>query len=341
MSLVRRKKQLESAISICILAVLAIIAAAILQKGFDTDITRFGIDTAAIQKLQTQDSKSDAVFELAIMVPAGFETLSAEETYNAENLYEKINGKAPLYTESGFKKLFTRRFVSKENDSLVMELFIYDMDTVKNAFSVYSTQKRPDVDALPAFAFAYRTTNALYLVSDKYYIEIVGFSEAQELFEAMVETAEKITRELAAGKVTEIAEINLFPPENIVPDSIKLYVANAFGFEGLTDTFTARYKLDDETITAFLSRRENPEDARSAADAYYNFLITNGGTAKSTAVKIPEGRVVDFYGTTEIVFATGQFVGGIHEADNQKTAEYLAVKLINKLSETAKPVKND
>jgi len=341
MSSVRRKKQLESAISIFILAVLAIIGAAILQKGFNTDMTRFGIDTAAIQKSQIQDSKSDVVFELAIMVPAGFETLSAAETYTAENLYEKINGKAPLYTESGFKKLFTRRFVSKQNENLVMELFIYDMDTVKNAFSVYSTQKRPDVDALPAFAFAYRTTNALYLVSDKYYIEIVGFSEAQELLEAMVETAEKITGELAAGKVTEIAEINLFLPENIVPDSIKLYVANAFGFEGLTDTFTCRYKSGDETVTAFLSSRDNPEDARSAADAYYNFLITNGGTAKSTAVKILEGRVVDFYGTTEIVFATGPFVGGIHEADNQKTAEDLAVKLINKLSETAKPVKND
>ena len=200
MSSVRhRTKQFESAISIFILAVLVLIGVAILQNGLDTDITRFGIDTAAIQKSQIQAPKSDAVLELALMIPAGFETLSAAETYTAENLYEKINGKAPLYTESGFKKLFTQRFVNKENDSLVMELFLYDMGTIKNAFSVYSTQKRVDVETLPAFTFAYRTTNALYLVADKYYIEIVGFSESQELFEAMVEAAEKIFGKLAAG----------------------------------------------------------------------------------------------------------------------------------------------
>jgi hypothetical protein len=207
------------------------------------------------------------------------------------------------------------------------------MDTVKNAFSVYSTQKRPDVETLPNFTFAYRTTNALYLAVDKYYIEIVGFSEAKELLDAMVEIAEKITGELTAGKTTEIAELNLFPPDNIVPDSIKLYVANTFGFEGLTDTFTCRYKSDDQTITAFLSKRDSPEDARAVADGYYNFLLSNGGAARPTANKILEARVVDFYGATEIIFTVGQFVGGIHEADNQFAAEDLAVKLINKLGE--------
>jgi hypothetical protein len=109
----------------------------------------------------------------------------------------------------------------------------------------------------------------------------------------------------------------------------------------LTDTFTAQYKFGDETITAFLSRRPNPKEAQTVAESYYNFLIDNGGVAKPTAEKALETKVIDFYDTTEIVFAIGPFVAGIHEAESQQAAKKLAVMLINKLSKAAKAVSND
>jgi len=115
----------------------------------------------------------------------------------------------------------------------------------------------------------------------------------------------------------------------------------AFGFEGLTDTFTARYKIDGETIIAFLSKRVDSNDAQLTAESYYNFLIDNGGVAKPIANKTIKAKVVDFYGTTEIIFVVGPFVGGIHEAENQQAAEKLAAKLISKLGEAAKAVKDD
>ena len=330
----RRSKRLESVVSVCILAALFVIAVGVFLKQFDADMSRFGIITATAPKSETP-------LDISSLVPAGFETLSAVETYTPEDLYEKINGKAPLYTESGFEKLFTQRFVSKNDESQLMELYVYDMGITKNAFSIYSVQKRAESEILPAFVFAYRTSNALYLADGKYYIELVGFSESAQLFKAMVEVAEKIRSELAVDKVTEIAELSLFPAENIVAGSIKLYLSNAFGFEGLTDTFTCRYKLGDETVTAFLSRRSSPQDAQLTAESYYNFLIDNGGVAKPTANKTIKAEAIDFYGTTEIVFAVGPFVGGVHEAENQQSAEELAVKLFNKLSEAARVVKND
>ena len=47
-------------------------------------------------------------------------------------------------------------------------------------------------------------------------------------------------------------------------------------------------------------------------------------------------KIVDFYGMTEIVFTTGPFVAGVHEAEKQQTAEKLAMILISKLNEAAK-----
>ena len=328
-----RAKRLESAISICILAILFLIGLGIFIKQFDVDMSRFGIST----ELDTGTIRQPP---LRSIVPAGFEALSEITSYNPENLYEKINGKASLYIESGFEKLFTLRFVSTSNESLWFELFVYDMAAVRNAFSVYSVQIRAEAGILPAFAYAYKTGNALFFVHGRYYIELVGSAESGELFKAMTEVAQKIRSNLTVDDDTRIAELALFPQENLVAGSIKLYLANAFGFEGLTDTFTARYQIDDETITAFISKRSDLQDAGAVAKSYYNFLIENGATVENTADKALKGKIVDFYDTTEIVFATGSFVAGIHEAENQQAAEKLAIRLINKLNETAK-AKND
>jgi len=222
-----------------------------------------------------------------------------------------------------------------------MELYAYDMSTVKNAFSVYSVQRRAESEDFPPLQLAYKTGNALYFVHGKYYIELVGSSKSDELFKAITEVAARIQTNLTIDHDSGIAELAIFPQENLVSDSFKLYLANAFGFEKLTDIFTARYRLGNETVTAFLSKRVDPRDAEAIAESYRNFLIENGAVTKNTTNKTIEGKVMDFYGTTEIVFTAGSFVAGIHEAENQQAAEKLAEILINRLNEIINSANNE
>jgi hypothetical protein len=316
-----RARKYESAIGICLLAILFLIAITILIKQSDYDMGRFSIEKTVGEPITAK---------LRSLAPAGFEILS-EEVYLADNLFEKINGKAPLYIESGFEKLFTQRLINKERESLWMELFIFDMAALKNAFSIYSVQRRPNVEFLPDMQFGYRTTDSPYFVHGKYYIEFIASSKSDELFTAMIEVAHNIQTNLPIEKITEISELTLFPQANLIAGSPKLYLASAFGFEGFTDIFTAQYKLGDETITAFFSKRPDSKDAQLLAKSYYDFLLENGGEVKPATNQTLEGKVVDFYDTTEIVSATGQFVYGIHEAESQKSAEKIAITLINKL----------
>jgi hypothetical protein len=153
MSLVAgQAKRLESAISIFLLAVLFLIGLAIFIKQFDFDMSRFGMGAAAtFLPAQGYKTGTEEKPSFDVLVPSGFKKLSEAEIYTPENLYEKIDGKAPLYIESGFVKLFTQRFVSQNDDGLWFELFLFDMAAAKNAFSVYSVQKRADA---PLFAFA-------------------------------------------------------------------------------------------------------------------------------------------------------------------------------------------
>jgi len=328
-----RARHLEYAVSICLLAVIFLIGIGVFIKQSDYDMSRFGISATPIelpsQPLVLTREKKPVLVSLK---PRGFDSLSETEVYESENLYEKINGKAPLYIDSGFVKLFTQRFISESDEDLWMELLVYDMATTKNAFSVYSVQRRADADILSLFhpSNAYRTSNALYFIHGKYYIELIGSSESGELSKAIIAAAQNIQASLVVDKIVAIPELSLFPQENLVPGSAKLYLANAFGFEGLFDTFTAQYKIDGETIMAFLSKRAGITEAKTIAGDYRKFLIENGAIPKKAIDQSLEGKTFDFYGTTEIVFSVGPFVAGIHEAENQQTAEKAARLLANK-----------
>jgi hypothetical protein len=326
-----REKTLESAISIIILVVLIIIAVGILAKQLDSDMSRFGIAATAAQPPAAEPKPDAEQIPFSSLLPPGFQDLSQIETYGPENLFEKINGKAPMYTDSGFKKLSTQRFVNQDDENLAMELYLYDMANIKNAFSVYSVQKRAEAQTIPDAPFTYKTSNALYFVHGKYYIELVGFSESEQLLHAMTEVAAGIRENLAIDDDAEIAELALFPIENLIAESIKFYTTSAFGCGKLTDTFSAKYQINDETITAFLSRRSSPTQAAEVAEQYHKFLLDNG--ASDAPTDNPQIKLLDYYGTTEIVFAVGTFVAGVHEADNRKTAQILAQTLFDRLSE--------
>jgi hypothetical protein len=188
--------------------------------------------------------------------------------------------------------------------------------------------------------FHYKTSNGLYFVHGKYYVETVGSSQSTKLLTAMVELAQKISGALAADDTKAFeARMALFPKDNIVPGSIRLYLTSAFGFEGLTDTFVADYQIDAETITAFLSRRSSKQDAKNVAQSYYKLLLDNGGVDKTAGFddfSIGYARVVDFYGSIEIVFSNGEYVAGIHEAESITGAERVAAMLDARLNEVQK-----
>ncbi len=314
-----RARTFETAIGILILVIMIATAIGIYVISQDYNMSRFGISTAG-----NDESEGD------------FTAIGTSETYNYDNLYEKINGKAPMYQETGFVKLDTQRFAAKTNSDLSFELYIYDMNSAKNAFSVYSRQKRPDAvdfNDLGANTFGYLAGNAICISSGKNYIEMIGSAESNELVNGMKEMATNLSAKRPASE--KIAELEYFP-QGTVAGSWKLQIDNAFGFDGLTDTYSASYKVNGKAVSIFLSKRKDADEAKAVAKNYYDFLITNGAKAVSVdsdILKSAGASIVDFYGAFEIVFPADEFVAGIHEADNKQAAEKAAEVLISRLRE--------
>jgi hypothetical protein len=315
-----RARTLESVVGMLILFIMIATAVGIYFIQRDFNMSRFGIASE-------QESGGD------------FTPVGKAETYNYDNLYEKIDGKAPMYQEAGFLNLTAQRFVAKSNSELGFELCIYDMNNVKNAFSVYSRQKRADatdLNDLGASAFGYVAGNAICISLGKNYIEMIGSAESNELVEGMKGIAKDLSAKFKPTDKDKIAELEYFPTQGTVAGSWKLQIDNAFGFDGLTDAYSAQYKLGDKTVSIFFSRRKNADEAKAVAKNYYDFLITNGAKAiavDSEIIKSAGASVVDFYGSFEIVFPAGIFVGGVHEANDKQAAEKAAEVLIGRLKE--------
>ena len=326
MNLTKAQNKTEFTISVLILILLTCIAIGVFIIQSDYDLRKFGI----INKIDNPGNDSQSILKTIDMnsfSPAGFKLLLERESYNAKNLHEKINGKAPLYLESGFKKMTCQKFVNKRNQKLWLELFIFDMGKVKNAFSVYSLQKRADAVSLPAYKIAYKTSNALFFIKGRHYIEIIGASDSKRLLRAILDVGRKTLSALPAGS-GKIDEFSLFDRKYLIGGSEKLYLKSAFGFDKFTGVFTAKYRFMGKETTVFFSNRRNQSESESIASGYFKFLIENGGENEEVSGKYSNMKIVNFAGSFEIIFTYKNYIVGVHEAENIQVARKLAELLL-------------
>jgi hypothetical protein len=301
-----RNNQRQTVISYFIIILLILIAAAVgLKQRF---FQRFIPDQTVL---------SDSLFGTDFS-PAG-----EVVTYNSDNLYEKIDGKADLYLNNGFISLQCRRFTDKSAKDRWAEVYLYDMANSENAFAVYSLQKRSGSSPLNWAQFGYSTSDSVYAAFGKYYIEILLSSEDKPLLAAAQNAAKQLSSALSAGR-TEIWVLHFFPAENRVNDSFKFIKADAFGCSDLANIFTAEYKINGNSITAYLTQNRPAETFTK----YSRFLTDNGAKELHHNIKLPDCRAVELFGTNEIFFSTGDYFAGVRGSAPMEDLQQLAKKLM-------------
>jgi hypothetical protein len=263
-------------------------------------------------------------------LPPELSVFSAPETFTADNLYDKIDGKADLYLTAGFVGLKCQRLALKAANDVWMEWFVYDMGTLPQAFSVFSLQRRAEAQTLDLTEFAYQTQNSLYFVCGRYYVEAVTAMPTEPMMAAMRTMARQFVAANPSGAM-RIPELKLFPPENMEAGSQGLQMANAFGFDQFTNVFTAKYRVPDGAtnveVLAFLEMTKTSAAAAALRDAYRSFLLANGGKEIEAGEAASLGKPINFMDSVEIIFAEGNVVAGVHAAPDASSAIKVAQKL--------------
>jgi hypothetical protein len=134
-------------------------------------------------------------------------------------------------------------------------------------------------------------------------------------------------------EVKPIAELSLFPRLNLDEKSLSMIPSNVFGYDGLNQVFTGSYKLRNTSVTAFISHRKSPIQAKKLALKYYEFLKEYGAEDLQPDIQIKGARLVRILDTYELIFTKGPYLAGIHEATDRKQAERLGELLEKSLKE--------
>jgi hypothetical protein len=330
MKLINTKNRTERSVCIVLLLVLIAVAASILVRQSYFDIGSYGFVMPGAASSNGSGLTQGGI-DLDGLVPGGFKTMLKKEQYNGETLFEKINGKAPLYIDAGFRELSTRRYVSNNDERLWMELFLYDMGTIRNSFSVFSQQRREDARDVSKLGYAYVSSGALFFVKGKYYVEIIGSAKSDVLAIAIMEMGNRIATTVKTGTHDQIAELALFDRDMTIPGSEKFYVKSAFGYGGFTNLYSARYRIGNGMATVFAGKREGRPEAAEMAAGYRKFLLENGATIEKSDASTSM-VIVELFGSSEAIAVSGDYIVGVHEAATAADAEKLMENLMKRIN---------
>lgn len=190
---------------------------------------------------------------------AGWEKDSEVSVYQPDNLWEIIDGAAELFLSYGFQEL--RAFDIKQ-DSLIMTVHVYDMETPLNAFGVFRTEKPSDSPGLSigGEAVALAPYQAL-LLKDRYYVKVDAYEG--DITETVGESLLRAISTALPGKDGLPQEIAFLPEKNKIPNSEGYIRENFLGLEYLNRCLFANYQIGDNPVQAFLALpgdQQSPED---------------------------------------------------------------------------------
>ena len=325
----------QTFLSLIILGVLAVISGGVFWTQFSHNPAVQQMSSALAAGGTSAAAPSTADEKPLISLPPGQSPLSPLETFDAATLSDKINGKAELYLSAGFIRLHSQRFTNEAAGEAWMEVFVYDMQSAPNAFSVFSAQRRDDARTLDLGQYAYQTQNAIFFAHGPFYVEIVATEISEAIIQAMITFAEAFIEKHPIKRQT-IGEKELFPIEGLVPNSISLVSADAFGYDRFDQIFTATYKLDDTELMAYFSRRKGSRDAEELALSYRNFLVEFGGKPTESELGIKQAEMIFILDTYEVVFSYGPYLAGVREATEKQPAQELAIQLYTRIKEASR-----
>lgn len=193
-------------------------------------------------------------------------------TYDANNLWDKIDGAADGYLSYNFEELTIGDYTAKDGKYISLE--VYRHKTPEDAFGIYS-QERPQEGKFQAIgAQGYEVEGSFNFVSDRYYVKVrSNYSDA-----ASMNTIREIAKKAAAliSGTSSLPEIlRLFPQKMKLPNTEQYINSNFLGYSFLGRAFTSTYSLNGSTFNLFIIKNDSPASAKETLIKYLAQVKSN------------------------------------------------------------------
>ena len=270
-------------------------------------------------------------------IPAGWALIQSPQTYNKKTLFGHINGQAELFLKYGFQKSVFAIYQSKKSREDQIEVDIYDMGNVVQAFGIFSrfrNEDRPGGFGLDSFL----DDHSSFFYKGKYFVMFYATESNPDILRQF---STLISLKMLDPSLPP-KEISYFPKNGLKPGSLQYFPEGLLGHQFLKRGFQGTYVekvevkagAEDKEIKLFLAIFKNSQEAMSTLKVYKDDLFKKG--------KVFSGSIIEFgtralkgedpYQGKVIVLQKGFYLLGVVGFEKEEEAE-------NRLAEFVKNVK--
>ncbi len=230
------------------------------------------------------------------------------EIYTPETLFEYINGEAEIYIAYDFIEMATGVQILGDDILASVTFDVYDMGTPLNAFGIYSSFRRPELEFDAIGAEAIVSELNLRFWKGRFYVQVNAGDAESVLTEAMHAGARAVADAILPTALPE--QFAWLPAEGRVPRSLR-YVATGFlGQEVFEGALEARYAMPGGEGRAFVVEQVSTEAAETALATFRESLERQGQLAADAEVAVDRiDTDTTYYGPVS-ARAVGRFVIG-------------------------------
>ena len=222
-------------------------------------------------------------------LPAGWALVEGPRIYSKKTLFEHVNGQAVLYLSYGFQRSVFAVFQNVKEPENQIEIDVYDLGNVLNAFGVFSRFRNDDRPGGVGLD-SYVDDRSFLFYKGRYFVMLYA-----------TETNASVLKQLAmtlSSKIVDSSkppmEIDLFPKNGLKAGSIQYFPEGLLGHTFLGRGFQASYVDEGDPVppsqagepVLFLAVFKTPQAAKDALTTYRSYISQKGKLLPWTPVTL-------------------------------------------------------
>jgi len=274
-------------------------------------------------------------------LPEGWALIGGPKTYNPKTLFNRINGQAELFFKYGFQKSIFANYQDRKNPHHQVELDIYDMGTVLQAFGIFSRFREEDRPG--GFGLdSYLDDQSILFYKGRYFVMLFA-TEPQSPVSKRLAT-------LISLKITDPSpppqEIGYFPKGGLKPGSIQYFPDGFLGHQFLKRGFQGTYiektkvemKVEEKEVHLFIAIFKSPKESMEALRIYKDHLSKKGKIHSERSSPFGSNALqgIDPYKGKVTVLPKGFYLLGTMGYEREAEAENRLTEFMKNISAVSK-----
>ena len=263
------------------------------------------------------------------------------ETFNADNLFEKIDGRAESFTQNDVIGMAYTYYHPTGDDSNEVQLYIFEFDHSKpfRAQSKYGNEKPEAATPVDVGSEGYTSAGSLLFYVEPFYTQIVSTQDDPKFAATALALAKQIAATQMPAPAGEGTDGDAMPVKPAAtPDAIfallpktpehgdpNFVTQDVFGYSFLSEVFMADYQDGDATWQGFLRPYASVDEAKGIFEKYLDNAKQDGAQVKEIETEGSDRMLsISNIGLVDVVFRRGSLVAGANGSTDSAKAEAFA-----------------